>query len=38
MVRSENNNMRSFISVVVNMSLLIAVAAGTFYAVAPVIA
>ena len=38
MVRSNNSDGRAFASFVINMVLLISVAAGTFYAIAPVMA
>ncbi len=38
MVRSENSGVRMFASVAINMVLLISVAAGTFYAIAPMVA
>tara|TARA_R110002096_G_scaffold238532_7_gene430026 strand:+ start:409 stop:687 length:279 start_codon:yes stop_codon:yes gene_type:complete len=38
MVRSENSGFRIFASVAINMVLLISVAAGTFYAIAPMVA
>jgi len=38
MVRSENSGFRMFASIAINMVLLISVAAGTFYAIAPMVA
>ena len=38
MVRPENSNMRSVASIAINMVLLISVAAGAFYAIAPTLA
>lgn len=38
MVRSDNSGMRTVASIAVNVMLLISVAAGAFYAIAPVAA
>ncbi|MGK0265775.1 MAG: hypothetical protein ACI82N_000017 [Maricaulis sp.] len=38
MVRSDNSGLRMFASFAINMVLLISVAAGTFYAIAPMVA
>lgn len=38
MVRSDNSSMRMMGSIAINLVLLISVAAGTFYAIAPVAA
>lgn len=38
MVRSENSSMRAIASIAVNVMLLVSVAAGAFYAIAPVAA
>ena len=38
MVRSENSGSRVFASIAINMILLLSVAAGAFYAIAPVTA
>ncbi len=38
MVRSDNSGFRTITSFAINMVLLISVAAGTFYAIAPMVA
>ncbi len=38
MVRSENSGIRTFASIAINLMLLVSVAAGAFYAIAPVAA
>ena len=38
MVRPENSNSRNFAAAVINVVLLVTVAAGAFYAIAPVVA
>ncbi len=38
MVRSEKSGIRVFASIAINMMLLVSVAAGAFYAIAPVAA
>jgi hypothetical protein len=38
MVRSKNKGMQSFFSIIINMTLLVSVAAGAYYAIVPTIA
>ena len=38
MVRPKNSSMRAFFSIVINMTLLVSVAAGAYYAIIPTIA
>jgi len=38
MVRPNENKARSFASIAINLMLVLTVAAGTFYAIAPVVA
>ena len=38
MVRPEKSNNRTFFAAAINLVLLVTVAAGTFYAIAPVVA